>query len=102
MTAPSNLEEELELELELVRRRLRYRSSHRGTKELDFILGRFCDAHVDGFDLELLHRVETLLEHEETVLQQWLMGQVSLPEGAEGELLAQIRAFHLNELGAPS
>ncbi len=92
----------LEEELDLIRRRLRYRSSHRGTKELDFILGRFCDAHVDEFDLAMLQRVEALLENEETILQQWLMGQLPLPDGPEGELLAKIRGFHLNELGAPS
>ena len=84
--------------LEILRRRIVYRSSHRGTKELDFILGRFCMAFVNEFDVKQLELFERLLENEETHLQQWLMGQVDIPAGSQGEMLHQIRAFHLAEL----
>ena len=30
------------------RRRLRYRAWHRGTKEMDLVLGPFADAHLEG------------------------------------------------------
>ena len=82
--------------MEVARRRLVYRACHRGTKELDFILGRYCKVHVAGFSAEKLARFERLLEHQETILQQWLMGQVPFPEGDEGEMLRQIRAYHLD------
>src|SRR5262249_44744828 len=35
--------------LEIQRRRLRFRSWHRGTREADLILGRFADTHLAGF-----------------------------------------------------
>src|SRR5688572_25229282 len=31
----------------LRRRKLRYRAAHRGTREMDFVLGRFADAEAD-------------------------------------------------------
>jgi len=32
------------------RKRALYRAWHRGTKELDLILGGFCEAHISEFD----------------------------------------------------
>ncbi len=85
-------------DIEIARKRLRYRSWHRGTKELDYILGHYIDAHVAGFDRAHLARFEQLFAHEETDLQQWLMGQKPMPQSPEGDLLAEIRLFHLKTL----
>ncbi len=85
-----------DMDLDVLRRRLIYRASHRGTKELDFILGRYCKAHVGDFNRHKLAQFERLLEHQETHLQQWLMGQVDIPEGDEGDMLRHIRAYHLD------
>lgn len=85
-------------DIEIAQKRLRYRSWHRGTKELDFILGHYIDAHIAGFDMVQLARFEQLFSHEETDLQQWLMGQKPMPPSPEGELLAEIRRFHLKTL----
>jgi antitoxin CptB len=61
-------------EIETLRRRLRYQSAHRGTKELDILLGRFADAHLDTLDAAGLQIYATLLEVEETTLYGWLTG----------------------------
>ena len=79
--------------LDTRRRRLRYRASHRGTKELDLILGGYVDAHVEGLDEKAIKRLETLLEHEETELQHWLMGENPAPDGVDSELLEEIKTF---------
>ncbi len=86
---------------EVARRRATYRAWHRGTKELDFILGHYCDAHIKDFDAERLALFERLMAHEETHLQQWLMGQMDMPEGEIGAMLGEIRLFHLS-LGSQS
>src|SRR5262245_16932599 len=49
--------------LAVQRRRLHFRSWHRGTREADLILGRFADAHLDGFSAEQLDRYGGLLEN---------------------------------------
>ena len=44
------------------RKRLRYRAWHRGTKEMDLILGPFADANVEAYDEAALDRLESLME----------------------------------------
>ena len=56
-------------------KRLRYRCWHRGTKELDLLLGRFADAHVAGLSPDQLDRLETLLEVPEPQLYDWIVGR---------------------------
>ena len=43
---------------EIRRKRLSFRSWHRGTRESDLILGRFADAHLATFDDGQLDRYE--------------------------------------------
>ncbi|VAW19358.1 Succinate dehydrogenase flavin-adding protein, antitoxin of CptAB toxin-antitoxin [hydrothermal vent metagenome] len=82
-------------ELNSARKRALYRAWHRGTKELDLILGRYCEAHIDKFDDGELALFEKLMENEETDLQAWLMGQVEIPSNDQGKMLSRIRNFHL-------
>jgi len=75
------------------RRRLRYRAWHRGTREMDLMLGPFVDARLDGLEGPELGRFERLLSEEDTDLLKWLMGQEAPPAGADIELLDQLVAF---------
>jgi antitoxin CptB len=75
------------------RRRLRFRAWHRGTRELDLILGPFADAKAAGLVEPMLGRMEALLELEDTDLLRWLMGQEVPPADADVELLDQLIAF---------
>lgn len=56
---------------------LHYRAWHRGTKELDLILGRFYDTHFNALPLELKKDFEALLELEDPLLYDWLILGVS-------------------------
>lgn len=78
------------------RRRLRYRAWHRGTRELDLLLGPYADARLDGMDEAELERFERLLAHEETDLQAWLLNETPPPPGADRDLLARITALKLS------
>jgi antitoxin CptB len=76
------------------RRRALYRASHRGTKEMDFILGRFADAEIRGLsdaDLDLLER---LIEAPDTDLYEWVTGRAEAPPEHDTEMLHRLRAFH--------
>ena len=72
------------------RRRLLYRACHRGTRELDLLLGSFVKNHGVEFDFHMLERFETLLEHEEVQLQSWLLGDSDIPPSVDKELLLRI------------
>lgn len=74
-------------------RRLRYRAWHRGTKEMDLLLGPYADARLEGMSGDELDRFEGLLEEADTDLLKWLMGQEPSPAGADRELLAELLRF---------
>ena len=77
------------------RRRLRYRAWHRGTKEMDLVLGPYADAHLDGLGEPELDRLETLMDEEDTDLLKWVMGQEPVPATADADLLGRIIAFRM-------
>lgn len=83
-------------DLSMRRRRLRYRAWHRGTRELDLIIGPFADAVTDSMDGAELDRFERLLSGEETDLQAWLLGQEPPPPDADRDLLNRIIAHKLS------
>ncbi|MDF2981772.1 MAG: succinate dehydrogenase assembly factor 2 [Devosia sp.] len=74
-------------------RRLRYRAWHRGTKEMDLLLGPYADARLEVMDGGELDRFETLLEELDTDLLAWLMGQEPAPADADHDLLADLLRF---------
>ncbi len=82
--------------LELRRKRLRYRSRHRGTKELDLLLGSFADRHLDTFDTGQLARFEALLEAPSPVIQSWLVDRVPPPAEVESDVLRLLLAHKLD------
>jgi len=82
-------------DLSMRRRRLRYRAWHRGTKEMDLVLGPFADAHLEGLGEPELDRLEALMDEDDTELLKWVMGQEPVPAGADADLLSIIIAYRL-------
>ncbi len=80
-------------ELSMRLRRLRYRAWHRGTREMDLILGPYADARLPVMGPAELDRFEALLEKMDTDLLDWLTGSVPTPPDADRDLLADLLAF---------
>ena len=79
--------------LDATRRKLLFRSWHRGMREMDLILGSFADAQIDALTGEELAQYERLLEISDTTLLPWITGEQPVPEALEGEILQRIVAF---------
>jgi len=60
-------------------KRIRMRSSRRGTKEMDIVLSRFAEARLARLDATTLDLYEALLEENDQDLYQWVTGQVAAP-----------------------
>jgi antitoxin CptB len=75
------------------RRRALFRSWHRGTREMDLILGPFADAQLGGLTADELAQYEALLEQPDTDFYQWITGEKPAPPEVDGELFQRIRAF---------
>ena len=94
MDAQKSADEPFAIEaLDARRRRLRYRAWHRGTKEMDLVLGPYADHHTPALDDSELDRLEALMEEADTDLLKWAMGQETPPPSADNELLQQIVTF---------
>jgi antitoxin CptB len=65
---------------QILRKRLRFRSWHRGTREMDLILGRFADAHLAAMDRGQLDRYGRLLENSDPDIYNWLVGRGAPPD----------------------
>jgi antitoxin CptB len=79
--------------VETRRKRLRMRSWHRGTREMDLILGRFADARLAGFDAAGLDGFDLLLSENDHDLYRWISRAENSPAQYE-EILGLIRAHH--------
>ena len=81
--------------LDARRRRLLFRSWHRGTREADLIMGRFADVHIEGFSDAELDQYEHLLDAIETDLLAWMTGVADVPAEHDTAMFRRVRDFHL-------
>lgn len=60
-------------------KRLRMRAWHRGTKEMDLVLGGFVDRHAEALSEADLDALETLMEEPDQDLYRWVSGAEPAP-----------------------
>jgi antitoxin CptB len=60
---------------EILKKQIIYRSTHRGTKEMDFLLGNFVKKNIGKFTDSELKDLENLLEIDDEILQKWFFGK---------------------------
>jgi antitoxin CptB len=81
------------------RKRLRFRSWHRGTKEMDLLMGSFADAYLSGFGRDQLDRFEALLDVPEPVVYDWLLGRSRPPADFDHDVMRLLLAFEYQPPG---
>jgi antitoxin CptB len=86
--------------LDARRKRLLFRSWHRGTREMDLILGRFADAHLADLADAELSELEALLELPDPDLYAALTGAGAIPPAMAGGVFERIKSFRAWEAGA--
>ena len=75
------------------RKRLLFRCWHRGTREMDLILGRFADAEIAGLSDDELAQFEQLIEAPDPDLYAALTGNTPLAPEYASRLFDRIKAF---------
>ena len=83
------------------RRRAVYRACHRGTKEMDWILGRFAQAALPAMPEDSLGRFERMLALPDPDLQDMILHPELMPAGEFAELVAAVRVFHALDVAKP-
>ncbi len=66
-------------ETEKKRKQLTFRSWHRGTKEMDLIMGSFADKYLKSFSTEELDQYERILQYSDPDLYNWITGKEDAP-----------------------
>ena len=82
------------------RKRLLFRCWHRGTREMDLILGRFADAEISAMRDDELAELERLIELPDPDLYSALIGDAPLAPEYAGPLFDRIKAFRAVDHGA--
>jgi antitoxin CptB len=83
--------------LDARRRRLLFRSWHRGIREMDLIYGRFADAYIAALSETELGDYEKLLELRDQQVFDWVSGaQPALPQ-YDTPLFSRLCAFQKGE-----
>ena len=80
--------------ISIKRKRLRFRSWHRGTREMDLLLGRFADAKLEEFDDKLLDAYDAFLSCSDPDIYNWLTRQEPVPAEEQGELMDILLDFY--------
>ncbi|PKR90917.1 succinate dehydrogenase assembly factor 2 [Pleomorphomonas diazotrophica] len=75
------------------RRKILYHAWHRGTRELDLLLGRFADSAIGELTDGELDEFEALLEVDDRELFGWILGKAPVPESASKGVFAKVLAF---------
>ena len=79
---------------EVRRRRVLWRASHRGTKEMDVVLGRYADSHVPAMTGAELDAFEEFLALSDVDLYRWVIDPALNASGAHAGLISALRRFH--------
>ena len=83
MTAPQD---------EIRRKRLLWRATHRGIKEMDLILGGFVVMHLDAFSEGDIADLERIMEIPDQEMLSWATRQGDVPPEHASPLLTRILA----------
>jgi len=77
------------------RKRLLFRSWHRGTREMDLIMGTFADEHIHDFDEDQLAQYEAVLENPDPDLYNWVSGREDAPANVCNNVMEMLLAHHV-------
>ena len=75
------------------RKRLLFRSWHRGTREADLILGSFAETHLREFGPVQLDRYEALLEVPDAEILDWIAGRAAPPPAHDHDVTRLLLCF---------
>ncbi len=78
--------------LEKTRKRLIFRSEHRGTKEMDLLMGSFARKHVPEFTEDELAQYDEILQENDPNLYNWITGKEEAPANVVSSVFERLKA----------
>lgn len=81
-------------DLGMRRRRALWRATHRGSKEMDYLLGRYAQHALDGMNSTEIAVFERLIETPDPAIESCVLEGYCLGEPDLDELIESLRRFH--------
>jgi antitoxin CptB len=72
-------------------KRLRFRAWHRGTREADYMIGGFFDAHAGDWNDAEFDWYEAFLEEQDVDIMAWAIGTQDVPDRWQGPLMTGLQ-----------
>lgn len=79
------------------RKRLQFRSWHRGTRELDLIMGTFADRNLSGFSDIALDQYDQILTYPDPDLYNWITGVEAVPANFMSPVMEKLVAHTVHQ-----
>ena len=71
--------------------RMKFRAWHRGTREADFMIGGYFDAHHAAWDEAAMQWFEALIDEDDVDVMAWALGTAPAPERVHGPMLEALQ-----------
>ena len=78
-----------------LRKKILYRSEHRGTKEMDILLSNFVKKYVNSLNENELCELESLLNIDDGVLYKWYLNKERTTSVPENSITQKLKEFKL-------
>ena len=66
-------------DLKTYKKKIIYKASHRGSKEMDILLGNFINKYIELFNKNELHLFDLILDSDDDDIYHWILGKIDIP-----------------------
>jgi len=80
---------------DILKKKIIYRSKHRGTKEMDLILSSFVKKYIDFLNEKELIELESLLNIDDGTLYKWYLNEKATSIVPNNNLTTKLREFKI-------
>ena len=80
-------------DLHTLQKKLQFKSSHRGSKEMDILLGSFVEKYIKLFNEGELQMLETILELDDNDIYRYALDKVTIPKEINNRFMQLLKDF---------
>ena len=87
------------MNIDNLKKKILYRSEHRGTKEMDLLLSNFVKKYINSLNESELCELELLLNIDDEVLYKWYLNNKKTTSIPENSITKKLKEFKLQNYG---
>ena len=80
---------------ETLRKQIIYRATHRGSKEMDILLGKFVKKYISELNTKDLKNLNEIMIIDDDLIYDWYFNKVNNKKIADNEVSQKLRNFKL-------